>query len=608
MPPKQTAPAAAPKPAAAPAAAPKPAAAPAAAAPKPAAAAAPAKAAAGAGESKEASIPAAAARTFPGAALWARLGAAEGAAADKKAAAQETLKGGLLLSFVEVLAAELAAEDLPHPESFHVIAALATADEAVAAAAEPHLAMMLQKVMELTVPPKKKKKDSDSGVAKAAEAATVAIGKGISPFAAPTVLPTILACLGTEAKVQTRLAALQLMIDLASRAPRELTTGLPLACPVLTANMWDTNTKVKAAAKQAMEACCDALENKDIKPFVPALISAIAAPEEVSECIFRLSGTTFVQTVDPPVLSLTVPILVRGFGERNTAVKRMCAKLVDNLSKLVEDADGAAPFLPELMPLLERLKVEISDPECRQQCEKAYLQLGTIKAAIGTSKVVYAKTELLLPMLQAHATAMGAAAKPATAITLGYAAEMSVNALNPPVKSDAASVVKAVRAVLGIFNAPAAKLEEAMTKYAAEIKPFVKVEEEEPEEEDAAEMLCDCAFSLAYGSKILLNDTRLKLKRGHRYGLVGGNGCGKTTLLRAIANYQVDGFPPATELRTVFVETDIQGAQADMDVTEFTLDDERLKSLNITTERVKEVLGSVGFSKAMMDGKVRAEL
>ena len=31
--------------------------------------------------------------------------------------------------------------------------------------------------------------------------------------------------------------------------------------------------------------------------------------------------------------------------------------------------------------------------------------------------------------------------------------------------------------------------------------------------------LCDCEFSLAYGAKILLNNTRLRLKKGRRYGL-----------------------------------------------------------------------------------------
>lgn len=46
--------------------------------------------------------------------------------------------------------------------------------------------------------------------------------------------------------------------------------------------------------------------------------------------------------------------------------------------------------------------------------------------------------------------------------------------------------------------------------------------------------LCNIRFSLAYGGKILLHQTKLKLRRGHRYALVGQNGAGKTTLMTAI--------------------------------------------------------------------------
>lgn len=81
----------------------------------------------------------------------------------------------------------------------------------------------------------------------------------------------------------------------------------------------------------------------------------------------------------------------------------------------------------------------------------------------------------------------------------------------------------------------------------------------EVDEEDAdKDELCNCRFSLAYGGKILLNNATLRLIRGRRYGLCGGNGVGKSTLMKAIARGQLDGFPPADELKTVYVEHDIQ--------------------------------------------------
>jgi elongation factor 3 len=54
------------------------------------------------------------------------------------------------------------------------------------------------------------------------------------------------------------------------------------------------------------------------------------------------------------------------------------------------------------------------------------------------------------------------------------------------------------------------------------------------------------------------------LKRGKRYGLLGPNDCGKTTLMRAIANNQVEGFPDTNSVRTVFVEADIKGEKSNL--------------------------------------------
>ena len=76
-----------------------------------------------------------------------------------------------------------------------------------------------------------------------------------------------------------------------------------------------------------------------------------------------------------------------------------------------------------------------------------------------------------------------------------------------------------------------------------------------PAEEDefGGEELTNLRFSLAYGGKILLHQTKLRLRRGHRYALVGQNGVGKTTLMNAIKNGKLEGWP--TELRTEYVDS-----------------------------------------------------
>ena len=62
-------------------------------------------------------------------------------------------------------------------------------------------------------------------------------------------------------------------------------------------------------------------------------------------------------------------------------------------------------------------------------------------------------------------------------------------------------------------------------------------------EDEEGEDLCKCDFSLAYGALILLNNATLHMKKGKRYGLCGPNGCGKSTLMKAINNGQVENFP-----------------------------------------------------------------
>ena len=122
-------------------------------------------------------------------------------------------------------------------------------------------------------------------------------------------------------------------------------------------------------------------------------------------------------------------------------------------------------------------------------------------------------------------------------------------------------------------------------------------DEDEEDDDDNDDVLADCQFTLAYGSKVLLHNTKLKLKRGHKYALLGGNDSGKTSLMRAIANEQVEGFPPASELRTVFVEADIIGELSDLPCVDYILADPRIKDAGITEETVEKMLLNVGFGE-----------
>merc|ERR1712232_333358 len=145
------------------------------------------------------------------------------------------------------------------------------------------------------------------------------------------------------------------------------------------------------------------------------------------------------------------------------------------------------------------------------------------------------------------------------------------------------------------------KAESAIEAVRVEAEKMMEVPEEEDEDDDAEE-LCDCQFTLAYGTKILLHNTKMRLKRGKRYGLLGGNDSGKTTLMRSIANNQVEGFPDTSEVRTVFVEADIQGEQSHLSCVDYVLHGEKIQAMGCTREEVTEILGKVGFTP---DGKAK---
>ena len=69
-------------------------------------------------------------------------------------------------------------------------------------------------------------------------------------------------------------------------------------------------------------------------------------------------------------------------------------------------------------------------------------------------------------------------------------------------------------------------------------------------------------MAVAYGNRVLLHNTHLKLKRGKCYGLIGPNGAGKSTLMRSIAADAVEGFPK--EIRSVYVECDVSATHAEV--------------------------------------------
>lgn len=437
--------------------------------------------------------------------------------------------------------------------------------------------------------------DKAANVRTAADLVSQAIVASVSPHATHTIVHILFKGMDNDAKWRTKLASINMLIALSLVAPLQISACLPDIIPIVVGVMWDTKTEVKTAAKQALKQVCSVVSNRDIIPFLPALESAMVSMDEVPECIHALASTTFVQTVDGASLSVIVPLLVRGFAEKKTAIKRQCCVIVNNMSKLVEDPVEAAPFLPELLPALERASDEISDPEARAVATKAHEHL--LKISHSAEHGLKLRREQPTALLNAIHAAIGAGLTDQMKPTLEYVTLLCASLVNSHA-FNTDTVNKFVRPFFDVCVSGDA----AASTCASLVSQWAKYEadNQEVEELEDGEELCNCKFTLAYGSKVLLHNTDLRLIRGKRYGLLGGNDSGKSTLLRAIANHQIDGFPPESELRTVLVEADIQGEMSHLACLDYVMENEAIKKCGAAREEVARVMSSVGFTEKML--------
>ncbi|CAD7005001.1 ATP-binding cassette sub-family F member 3 [Ceratitis capitata] len=106
-------------------------------------------------------------------------------------------------------------------------------------------------------------------------------------------------------------------------------------------------------------------------------------------------------------------------------------------------------------------------------------------------------------------------------------------------------------------------------------------------------------FDLAFGDKVLLQNANLLLSCGRRYGLVGRNGLGKTTLLRMISDRQL-AIP--SHISVLHVEQEVVGndTKAVDSVLECDLERNRLLT------REKEIIATL--NSGVQDTKLSAEL
>merc|ERR1719162_1108810 len=395
-----------------------------------------------------------------------------------------------------------------------------------------------------------------------------------------------------KSKPQVKEVALDIVEKFAKDHPECISHEIEWLVSPISFLMNDIKASVKTKAKAAMVAIVACSGNQDLANFGGTIVRAQESLKNVSDCVEELAGCIFVQNVEAPALAVLTPVLVRGLNERSEATQRRCCVIVDNMCKLVDDPREGAPLLGDVEKLVKKRADEMSDPDAREVAEGA---AATIKKMVEAGK--HAPQDF-----KAVAENEGASCASLSEKQVEYVSKVAFQLMKNKKPADA----KVAFAPLSLDGAACESMLDSMVNAGAvEETEFIDDDAESPD-------LYKGSFSLAYGTVTLLRETKLHLKKNKFYGLLGPTNCGKTTLMRAISQEKVEGFPKRDELVTIFVTHDVDEREIeppskewptgkmniDLNGWEFVVDtcnNIYKKNPPLDEEIVKKTLGEIGF-------------
>lgn len=198
--------------------------------------------------------------------------------------------------------------------------------------------------------------DKSTNIRDQALAIAVKCVEGLCPYSPRTVFPALLASLAPVNDWREKVASLALMHSIATRESGQLSLLLPQIIPEVSECMKDPKKQVREEGERAMQVLCSSISNEDIAHLVPQLVSVISHPEESGATLDLLMETTFVATVDAATLALITPLLIKALKERSSPMKRKAARVIDNMCRLVQNPADVAPFMPFLLPALDKVR------------------------------------------------------------------------------------------------------------------------------------------------------------------------------------------------------------------------------------------------------------
>ena len=421
-----------------------------------------------------------------------------------------------------------------------------------------------------------------------------------NPWLAQDLLQTLQQTITGDPVKGQKEYAYKLLYKLINQNSRQISPFLSTLIPMTAMDVNSSIKEVKDIALKTLKKLLNSSGNEDLTPFIPVVLDGLVNPKNIPSAVEKLASCIFVQNVEAPALAVTTPILMKGLKERHNETNRKCCVIIDNMCKLVEHPKEAIQFSKELKSLIQHAVERISDPEARAIASKSLETLksvSTIEAECTRDSVDGVLQHALntLNVQTDKISHMGCAM-----YSLALCQEFTPNVWD-----------ETMRDIMGdSFSS------ELIVSCIAVIEKWFEVKEEIFEDTEEGMDLYKGSFSLAYGALTLLNNANVHLKRNRFYGLLGPNNCGKTTLMRAIANEQVEGFPKRDELKTVFVEHEIQEREVGEDEKGFPILNIDLCGVDwvvdccnkiynldppVSAEAVEVVMEEIGFGNAKKD-------
>ena len=437
--------------------------------------------------------------------------------------------------------------------------------------------------------------DRNGDVREGANLAQAAVVKALPLTAMKLLSPALIAGM-THKDWQSKLGSLHIMGDLANRVPQSFMRTIPELFPVFLDTLFDTHPKVSALCQDILPTICACVKNAEVLGMLDLILDAIRTPQKATEdCLDKLMETTFVNSMDAPSLAVVLPVILRGLRERTKELKQKAATTFGNICALVDDTRDLLPFIPVLLPELEKAE-EHSHPDLREAAAraKASLMKGIDSTQNDERKVA---SDIVQRAIEEAGVRVDGETQAYAAALGGWVMDSAPMRIPPSILSN--DIKRELTPILE--SALANELESIETIANASVMAYKGLDESALLDESTKDYIVDLqGIILAFAGRVLLQRTNFTLERGRTYGIVGQNGTGKTTLLNRVAAKDIAGFPE--DVSVYYIQHEITSEKEET-IVDFMV---QMVPEGVSRGTVVNTLKEVGFDDEKMAATIQS--